>query len=128
VSLYARIAAGILIALAVAGLWWKVDRVLAAREQRGYDRRAQEDKTAADAQASRNRELQRAAEMRYTVAAQTRDRFFVTTVKEISDAAAPLAACPVPEPVRVRLNAANECARGDSPASCGAPVQVPDAN
>jgi membrane glycosyltransferase len=41
-SLYARIAAGLLIALAVAGLWWKVDRVLAAAEERGYERAMQE--------------------------------------------------------------------------------------
>lgn len=80
---------------------------------------------AAQAQAERNRELQRAAEKRYVVQGQVRDRFFVTTIKEIRDAAAPLAACPVPEPVRVRLNAAAQCARGDSPAACGADDRVP---
>lgn len=37
-SLYAKLAAGLLIALLVAAAWWKVDRVLEAREQRGYDR------------------------------------------------------------------------------------------
>lgn len=126
-SLYARLAALALVLAALAGLWWKADRMLAAAEQRGYDRRAQEDKVVIDAQATRNRELQRAAEKRYVVQGQTRDRWFVTTVKEISDAAAPLAACPVPEPVRVRLNAAAACASGDSPAACGADVQVPDA-
>lgn len=77
-------------------------------------------------QATRNRELQRAAELRYVVKGETRDRFFVTTVKEISDAAAPLAACPVPDAVRVRLNALNACASSDSPAACGTAGKVPN--
>lgn len=82
---------------------------------------------AAQEQATRNRELQRAAELKYVVQGETREKFFVTTVKEIRDASAPMAACPVPESVRLRLNAAAACARGDSPASCGTPEQVPDA-
>lgn len=80
---------------------------------------------ASQEQASRNRELQRAAELKYTVQGETRDRFFVTTVKEIHEAAAPLAACVVPEPVIRLLNAARDCASGDSPASCGPAGQVP---
>jgi hypothetical protein len=72
------------------------------------------------AQTARNLELQRAAEKRYVVQQDARDRFIVTTVREISDAASPLAACPVPESVRVRLNAVRACALGNSPASCGA--------
>lgn len=83
------------------------------------------DKAAAQAQEARNRELQRAAELRYTVQAQVRERFIVTTVKEIHDAAAPLAACPLPEPVRVRLDAAAQCARGDTAAACGPDNAVP---
>lgn len=124
-SLYARIAALLVIVLAIAGAWWKVDRMFAAAEQRGYDRRAAEDKAAADAQTQRNRDLQRAAEKRYTVATEARDRFITTTIKEVHHAAAPLATCPVPDDVRVRINAAARCALGDSPASCGADDGVP---
>jgi hypothetical protein len=79
----------------------------------------------ANAAAARNRDLQRQAEKRYVVAREGQDRFFVETIKEIEHASAPLAACPVPEPVRVRLNAAAACARGDSPSACGAPGEVP---
>jgi len=82
---------------------------------------------AAQEQATRNRDLQRAAELRYVVRGETRDRYFVTTVKEIHDAAAPLAACPVPEPLRLRINAAIDCAGSDSSASCVAPSGVPEA-
>jgi hypothetical protein len=115
------------VVLALAGLWWKADRMLAAREAVGYQRRATEDAAAANEQAARNRELQRVAELKYTVRAASRDKFFDQTAKEIHDAAAPLASCPVPEPVRVRLNAAATCARGDTAASCGDADAVPDA-
>ena len=74
---------------------------------------------AARAAETRNRELQRAAETRYVVQAATRDRFFVETIREVSHAAAPLAACPVPDDARRLLNAAATCASGDSPAACG---------
>lgn len=121
-SLTARIVAVLVLALALVAGSWKLYLVI---DRGGYDRAKAEDASAMQAQATRNRELQRQAELRYTVAAQTRDRFFVTTVREIRDAAAPLAACPVPEPVVRLLNDAARCARSDSPAACGAPVQVP---
>jgi hypothetical protein len=127
VSLYARIAAGLLIALAVAGLWWKADRMLDAADERGYQRAKQEDQAAADAQTASNRELQRLAEQHFHALAGAQDRFLTKATKEIHDAAAPLAACPVPESVRVRFNAARECALGDSPAACGAGDPVPGA-
>jgi hypothetical protein len=126
VSLYARLAAFLLVLAIAAGLWWKADRMLAAADARGYARRAAEDAAVIQAQADRNRELQRAAELRYVVQGAVRDRWFVTTVKEISDAAAPLASCPVPDAVRVRLNAAAACARGDPAAACGAAGAVPN--
>lgn len=37
-SLYARIAAFLIVLAVAAGLWWKADRMLNAAEQRGYDR------------------------------------------------------------------------------------------
>ena len=79
-----------------------------------------------EAQRERNIELQRAAEKRYVVQAQVRDRYIIQTVKEIHEAAAPLAACPVPSGVRVRLNSLAACARADSTTACGADGQVPD--
>lgn len=81
----------------------------------------------AEEQTARNRELQRAAELRYTVVAETRDRFITKTVKEVHYAAAPLAACPVPDAVRLRINAASACARDDSGAACAADDGVPAA-
>jgi hypothetical protein len=53
------------------------------------------DKAAAEAQTKRNLELQRAAEMRYTVKAETRERFITKTITEVRHATAALAACPV---------------------------------
>lgn len=71
----------------------------------------------AEAQTARNRDLQRAAEVRYTVQAEARTRFITRTVKEIHEVAAPLADCRVPDAVRVRLSAAAACASGDTPAT-----------
>jgi hypothetical protein len=81
---------------------------------------------ASQEQVSKIRELQRAAELRYVVRKETQDRFFVTTVKEVRDAASPLAACPVPPDVVRLLNNAAECARGDSPSACFSASEVPD--
>jgi hypothetical protein len=83
-------------------------------------------KSQAEAQTARNRELQRAAETRYTVTSQVREKWFVVTVKEIRDASESLAACPVPDDVRRLLNAAASCARGDPGASGCAADEVPD--
>lgn len=73
--------------------------------------------SAAAEQTQRMRDLQRAAELRYTVQAETRDRFIVTTVKELTNATTSLAACPVGADAVRLLNDARACA--DSPASCG---------
>lgn len=88
--------------------------------QAEWDEARVEQERATQEQAERNRELSRAAEKRYVVQQDARDRFIVTTVKEISDAAAPLADCRVPDAVRLRLNEARACALGDSSA-CGSP-------
>lgn len=82
---------------------------------------------AAQAQVARNIELQRAAEKRYTVTAQARETFITGKTKEIRNAAAPLATCPVPVDAVRLLNAAGACARGDSAAACGTGDQVPGA-
>jgi lysozyme len=87
----------------------------------------EKDRAAMQAQADRNRDLQRAAEIRYTVTAATRDRFITKTITEVRYATAALAACPVgPDAVRL-FNRAAGCARDDSPASCGADQPVSSA-
>lgn len=109
---------GALAAALVFGVPLIVGRYNDGLREEGRQEVREAGRIAAEAQAARNRELQRAAELRYTVTAAARDRFFVQTVKEVHHAAAPLAACPVPEPVRVRLNAAAGCVR-DPEAPCG---------
>lgn len=103
---------GIVAAVAIGAPILKA-RYDAGQQRIGYDKRAKEDKDAANEQAARMRELTRAAELRYTVAREGQDRFFVTTIKEIDHAAAPLATCPVPPDAIRLLNNAARCARGD---------------
>jgi hypothetical protein len=126
-SLYARLIALAILLIAAAGVWWKFERVIDRAEERGYMRRAAEDKAAAEAQTERNRELQRATEKKYVVQAEAREEFIAVTVREIHEAAAPLADCRVPDAVRLRLDAAARCALGDSAAACGADGQLPGA-
>jgi hypothetical protein len=78
-------------------------------------------------QAARNRDLQRAAELRYTVTAQAREVFITRTTQEVRRASKSLAACPVPVDAVRLLNAAAACARGDPAAACGAGDGVPGA-
>ncbi len=124
-SLLSRIVLAGCVALAALGGWW---RLTAYYDSRGYARAQAEGMAAADAQAQRMRELQRAAELRYTVAAQSRERFIVTTVREVHRETAHLDACPVgPAAVRL-LNDAAACARQDRSAACGPdqPLRDPD--
>jgi hypothetical protein len=124
VSLTARaIAIAILCAAVIAG-WW---RLTAYYDGRGYERRKQEDSKAAQEQTDRNRDLQRAAELKYTVQAGVREVFITNTVKEIRYDTQNLAACVLTPGAVRRLHDAAECAREDRPASCGAdlPVRVP---
>ena len=125
-SLYARLAGLLLVITVIAALWWKADRMLAAADARGYLRAQQEAKAVADRQSAAIRDLQRKAELRYVSQSDARNEFFTAAAKEVRHASAPLAACPLPEPVRVRLNAAAECARGDSTATGCAAGEVPD--
>lgn len=114
-SLLARfVLAGCVVLAGIAG-WW---RLTAHYESRGYARAQAEGRAAADVQAQRIRDLQRASEIRYTVAAEARDRFIVTTVKEIHRETAHLDACPVgPAAVRM-LNDAAACSRQDRSTAC----------
>lgn len=119
------LALGLLVALIGGGAILK-GRYDAAQQRIGYERRAAEDEAAAEAQTQRMHDLQRAAEMRYTVVAEVRDHFITETIVEVRHEAAPMAVCPVPEPLRLRLNAVARCARGDSAAACGAADAVRD--
>lgn len=119
--LLAALAAAVLVGVPI--LWHRHN---ADQQQIGYERRAAEDKAAAEAQTARMRDLQRQAELRYTVQATARDRFIVETITEVRHAAQSLAACPVPDSARVQLNAAASCARGDPGSPCAAGEPVPD--
>jgi hypothetical protein len=62
-SAYARLAALVLIVLAVAAAWWKFDRMLAAADARGYERRVGEEREASLTRAHANaKETQRRLE------------------------------------------------------------------
>lgn len=104
---------------AIAAAWWKFDRMLAAADAAGYKRHQQEAQALADQQAQSNRDLQRAAELRYTVQAGVREEFITQTVTEVRYVTNHLAACPVGPAGVLRLNAAAQCAREDRPAACG---------
>jgi hypothetical protein len=112
------------IALALAGVLafshFTVYRSGRAAVQAKWDAAAVAQERASQAQTARNLELQRAAERKYVVQQDARDRFHTVTVREISHEAASLASCPVPERLRMRFNAARDCALGDPAASCGA--------
>lgn len=123
--LYRWLAGAALIALgALALVAWDSARIKRA-EARGDTRARAELKAQADAQTERNRELQRAAETRYTVQAGVREEFIGYTITEIRHAAAPLATCPVPADAVRLLNRASSCAREDTAATCGTGEPVP---
>lgn len=130
-SLYVRMALIAAAVLLVLWIGWAIrrDGIEAGRAeiQAKWDADRARLNTEMQAQKDRNRELQRAAERNYVVQAGVRDRFITETITEIRHEAAPMAACPVPTDVRVRLNAAAACARGDRSAACDAGKPVPDA-
>ncbi len=79
----------------------------------------------AQAQAQRIRELQRAAETRYTVQAGVREEFIGYTIREVHHAAAPIASCALPADLVRLLRDAAACARGDTSASCSSGESLP---
>lgn len=107
----------VLAALALAA--WDAARIERA-EGRGDARARAELKALADEQTQRIRDLQRAAETRYTVQAETRDRFITQTITEVRHAAAPVASCALPVDLVRLLNDAARCAAGDPAAASGA--------
>ncbi len=123
-SLTARlIALALAVAAAIAGWHW----ITARYDRQGYERRRAEDVAAMQEQADRNRELQRAAELRYTVQTGVRDRFITETITEVRYVTANLAACRLDPAAVGLLNHAAQCASGDTAAACGPGEPVRDA-
>jgi hypothetical protein len=118
---------GIVIAALVVGLPLAKRAYDEGKREEGRQQVLEETRLAVEAQAARNREMQRATELRYTVHQQVREEYFVTTIREVIHEAEPLAACRVPTAVRVRLNEARACALADPAAPCGAGERVPGA-
>lgn len=114
------IVAALIAAAAVAGYAWWQHRT----EQRGAQAERARLEAMADLQREANRGRARDIEQAQAAKAVYRDRFFTETIVEIRHAAAPLAACPMPDAAVRLLNAAAECAREDRPASCAAGDQV----
>ncbi len=79
----------------------------------------------AQAQAQRIRELQRAAETRYTVQAGVREEFIGYTIREGHHAAAPIASCALPADLVRLLNSAATCARSDTATACSIDQPLP---
>lgn len=79
----------------------------------------------ARAQQDKNRDLQRAAERRYTVQAEAREHVITETIKEVRYVAEVLDACPVPVAAVRLLNGAAGCAREDRAPACAASQPLP---
>lgn len=111
-----------IVAAAVAG-WW---RLTAYYEGRGYTRAQAEARALADEQRERNRDLQRAAELRYTVTTAARERVITQIQTEVRYVTQHLATCPIGADGVGLLNRAAECAREDRPAACSSSDGVPN--
>jgi hypothetical protein len=109
---FTTLAATLLVGFMLGGTGaWKVQGWRADAERLKVQQAAAE-------QAARNRELQRAAEMRYTVAAEARERVIVETIVEVRRESQSLATCPVPEPARRLFNRAAKCAADPAAPGC----------
>jgi hypothetical protein len=117
VSLYARIAAIALLCAALIAGWW---RLTAHYETIGYDRRKAEDDAATELQREANRGKSRTAETKYAASAEVRERFIVTTVKELVHETDNLGACVLTPAAIKRMRDTAQCASEDRPSSCGA--------
>lgn len=84
----------------------------------GYQARKDEDQAAAELQREANRSTAREAEEKESVRSVYRDRFIVTTVREIRNEAQNLAACVLNDGTIRMLNDAARCAEDSGQASC----------
>lgn len=102
------------IAALLGALWWYG----ASKYDEGYQARKVEDEKAAEVQREANRSTAREAEERESVRTVYRDRFIVTTVREIRNEAQNLAACVLNDGTIRMLNDAARCAEDSGQASC----------
>lgn len=115
------------IAAAVAAVLWGYHLWAESLREDGREEIRAEHAEAARAAETRMRELARAAEVRYVVQAEARDRFITKTLTEVRHAAAPLVSCVLPADAVRLLNDANACASDPTAAACGGPGPVRDA-
>lgn len=110
----------------LAAAWWGLSRWQESLREEGRAEVRAAVAAEANAQRQRNLDLQRAAEKRYVVQAEVRERVITQTITEVHYAAAPLATCPVPADVVRLLNRASRCAGEGGPAACepGGPVPL----
>lgn len=116
-SLYAKAAAAVLVVVALLAGWV---RLTAYHEAKGYERAQKECAARAEQQREANRKNTRKAEQRHAKKAQARERYLVTTVREIRHETDNLASCTLSAPARQRLLDAAACAAEDRTAACGA--------
>lgn len=116
-SLQARAIASVLLVVAIVAGWW---RLTAHYERIGYERRQAEDDAAAQVQREANRGRVVQAEAKQAAQSEVRDRYIVTTVKELVHETDNLRACVLTPAARQRLHDAARCAGQDRPAACGA--------
>lgn len=119
--MYRLLAIGAAIAAVFGAIWWYGQ----SKHDEGYNARRIEDEAAAEVQREANRSTAREAEEKESVKTVYRDRFIIKTIREIRDAATPLAACPLPADVQRLLGDAATCAKSDRPGSCGPDAAVP---
>lgn len=125
------VAAAVLVAGAAAGFSWFVhhERDIGRTEvQAKWDAERVALQAEVQEQRARNLDLQRAAEKRYTVVTEVRERFITKIAPEVRNATDNLAACRL-SPAAVRLlDAASRCAGKDRPATCATGDPVPAAH
>ena len=98
----------LLVAIVAGYAWWQH-----RTEQRGAQAERARLEAVADLQREANRGRARDIEQAHANQTVYRDRFFTETIVEIRHAAAPLAACPVPDAAVRLLNDAANCAAHD---------------
>ena len=115
---YRWLIAAVTAAALLGAAWWGLHRWQESLREEGRAEVRAAVEAEADAQRQRNLDLQRAAEKRYVVQAEVRERVITQTITEVHYAAAPLASCPVPADVVRLLNRASRCAGEGGPAAC----------
>lgn len=121
-SVWAKLGVLVVAVLALLAGLWKVYHTgyLAAQTQGKLELQALElqYKIKVEEQQHLERDLQRAAELKYIVQEPVREKYITQTVKEIAYVTTNLAQCTLTQPAIQLLNAASSCASEDRAASC----------